>query len=59
MKRVNSFIFLGIYISDYLSWAQHTNAIAKKVHLGPYILRGLWRFTPYIPLNIYRGEHTD
>ena len=43
VERVKSFKFLGVHISEDLSWSENTDAIIKKAHQRLYFLRRLRR----------------
>ncbi|KAK1792070.1 hypothetical protein P4O66_001851 [Electrophorus voltai] len=44
VERVDSFRYLGVHISQDLSWSRHTNSLAKKAHQRLYHLRRLRDF---------------
>ncbi|KAK1795629.1 hypothetical protein P4O66_001116 [Electrophorus voltai] len=44
VKRVDSFRYLDVHISQDLSWSRHTNSRAKKAHQRLYYLRRLRDF---------------
>ncbi|KAK1788752.1 hypothetical protein P4O66_002563 [Electrophorus voltai] len=44
VERVGSFRYLGVQISEDLSWSRHTNFLAKKAHQRLYQLRRLRDF---------------
>ncbi|KAK1800056.1 hypothetical protein P4O66_006556, partial [Electrophorus voltai] len=44
VERVDSFRYLGVYISQDLSWSRHTNSLAKKARQHLYHLRRLRDF---------------
>ncbi|XP_059833317.1 aquaporin-4 isoform X2 [Hypanus sabinus] len=44
VERVSNFKFLGVTISEDLSWIHHINTIAKKARQCLYFLRSLQRF---------------
>ncbi len=41
VERVNSFKFLGIHITEDLTWSAHTDAVLKKTHQHLFFLRRL------------------
>uniref|UniRef100_A0A672I8N9 Reverse transcriptase domain-containing protein n=2 Tax=Salarias fasciatus TaxID=181472 RepID=A0A672I8N9_SALFA len=57
VERVSSTKFLGVYISDDLSWTTNTTALAKKAQQRLYFLRKLKRVSvpPPIMITFYRG----
>ena len=44
MERVESFRFLGVHITNELSWTKHTKTVVKRARLHIFPLRGLKRF---------------
>ncbi len=44
MERVNSFKFLGVHITEDLTWSAHTDAVLKKAHQRLFFLRRLRKF---------------
>ena len=48
LDKVKSTKSLGVYISDTLSWSEHTNFIAKKVSNA---IGGLKRVRRYVPIK--------
>ncbi|XP_078266330.1 uncharacterized protein LOC144599387 [Rhinoraja longicauda] len=56
VERVKNLQFLGMHISEDLSWTQHTDAIINKAHQRLYFLRRLRRFgtSKRIRLSFYR-----
>ncbi|GAA6090908.1 uncharacterized protein LOC112144875, partial [Tachysurus ichikawai] len=44
VERVSSFKFLGVNISEDLTWSIHTNAVLKKAHQCLFFLRQLRKF---------------
>ncbi|KAI3354474.1 hypothetical protein L3Q82_018982 [Scortum barcoo] len=42
-ERVNSFRFLGVHISEDLTWTHHTDFITKSARQRLFFLRRLWR----------------
>lgn len=51
MESVNIFKFLGVYISDDLPWAQHTDVITKKAQ------QCLIFFLIMFNLHVYRQQN--
>lgn len=54
--------FLGMHISENLSWAQHTDAITKNAHQSFNFLRRLKRFSmsnTLLNLKVYSREHIN
>ena len=43
--------FLGIYIDEHLSWAQHTEFLSKKIARNVGILSKLKHFIPMYIMN--------
>ncbi|KAK1806284.1 hypothetical protein P4O66_000153 [Electrophorus voltai] len=56
MGRVDSFRYLGIHISQDLSWSRHTNSLAKKARQCLYHLRRLRDFR--LPSKVLRNFYT-
>ena len=56
MERVSSFRFLGVNISDDLSWTHNTSTLVKKAHQRLFFLRRLKKvhLSPQILVNFYR-----
>ena len=54
---VNSFKFLGTYISNDLKWEENTNNLTKKAHKRLYLLRQLNKFKlkKNLLVNFYRA----
>ncbi len=44
VERVNSFKFLGVHITEDLTWSAHTDAVLKKAHQRLFFLRWLRKF---------------
>ncbi len=44
MERVNSFKFLGVHITEDLTWSAHTDAVLKKAHQRLFFMRRLRKF---------------
>ena len=44
VERVSSFMFLGVHISEDLTWTHHTDAITKTARQRLFFLRRLRRF---------------
>ncbi|XP_037834516.1 uncharacterized protein LOC108251624 [Kryptolebias marmoratus] len=57
VERVSSTKFLGVHISEDLSWTINTAAVAKKAHQRLYFLRKLRRARAPTPImtTFYRG----
>ncbi len=55
VERVNSFKFLGVHITEDLTWSAHTDAVLKKAHQCLFFLRRLRKFgtSPSILRSIY------
>ncbi|KAK1787224.1 hypothetical protein P4O66_002702 [Electrophorus voltai] len=53
VERVDSFRFLGVHISQDLSWSRHTNTLAKKARQRLYHLRRLRDFR--LPSKVLRN----
>ncbi|KAK1803911.1 hypothetical protein P4O66_003852 [Electrophorus voltai] len=56
VKRVDSFRYLGVHISQDLSWSCHTNSLAKKARQRLYHLRRLRDFR--LPSKVLRNFYT-
>ncbi|KAK1785723.1 hypothetical protein P4O66_019072 [Electrophorus voltai] len=56
VERVDSFRYLGVHISQDLSWSRHTNSLAKKAHQHLYHLRRLRDFR--LPSKVLRNFYT-
>ncbi|KAK1802115.1 hypothetical protein P4O66_004456 [Electrophorus voltai] len=56
VERVDSFKYLGVHISQDLSWSRHTNSLAKKAGQRLYHLRCLRDFR--LPSKILRNFYT-
>ncbi|KAK1791070.1 hypothetical protein P4O66_002112 [Electrophorus voltai] len=56
VKRVDSFRYLGVHISQDLSWSRHTNSLAKKARQRLYHLRCLRDFR--LPSKVLRNFYT-
>ncbi|XP_051886490.1 uncharacterized protein LOC127578465 isoform X2 [Pristis pectinata] len=56
VERASSFKFLGVNISEDLSWAQHIDTITKEAQQRLYFIRSLRRFgmSPKTLANFYR-----
>ncbi|KAI5627509.1 gastrula zinc finger protein XlCGF28.1-like [Silurus asotus] len=56
VERVSSFKFLGVHISDDLSWQQNTSALVKKAQQRLYSLRSLKKsyLSPGVLTSFYR-----
>ncbi|KAF7655017.1 hypothetical protein LDENG_00062100, partial [Lucifuga dentata] len=56
VERVGSFKFLGVHITEDLSWTLHTDTVTKKAHQRLYFLRRLRKFgmNTSILTNFYR-----
>ncbi|KAI5615474.1 gastrula zinc finger protein XlCGF28.1-like [Silurus asotus] len=56
VERVSSFKFLGVHISEDLSWQQNTSALVKKAQQRLYFLRSLKKshLSPRILTSFYR-----
>ncbi|KAK1794359.1 hypothetical protein P4O66_011237, partial [Electrophorus voltai] len=56
VERVSSFKFLGVHISEDLSWTLNTSHLVKKVYQHLYFLRRLRKdhLSPQILANFYR-----
>ncbi len=44
VERVNSFKFLGVHITEDLTWSAHTDAVLNKAHQRLFFLRWLRKF---------------
>ncbi len=55
VERVNSFKFLGVHITEDLTWSAHTDAVLKKAHQRLFFLRRLRKFgtSPRILRSFY------
>ncbi len=55
VERVNSFKFLGVHITEDLTWSAHTDAVLKKSHQCLFFLRRLRKFgmSPSILRSFY------
>ncbi|KAL6490166.1 hypothetical protein MHYP_G00005110 [Metynnis hypsauchen] len=55
VERVNNFRYLGVHISQDLSWSCHVNTLAKKARQRLYFLRRLrdFRLPPKVLQNFY------
>ncbi len=55
VERVNSFKFLGVHITEDLTWSAHTDAVLKKSHQRLFFLRRLRKFgmSPSILRSFY------
>ncbi len=55
VERVTSFKFLGVHISEDLTWSAHTDAVLKKAHQRLFFLRRLRKFgtSPRILRSFY------
>ncbi|KAK1806249.1 hypothetical protein P4O66_000137 [Electrophorus voltai] len=56
VESVDSFRYLGVHISQDLSWSRHSNSLAKKAHKHFYHLRCLRDFK--LPTNVLRNFYT-
>ncbi|KAK1796897.1 hypothetical protein P4O66_000977 [Electrophorus voltai] len=56
VERVDSFRYLGVYISQDLSWSRHTSSLAKKARQRLYHLRRLRDFR--LPSKVLRNFYT-
>ncbi|KAK1804001.1 hypothetical protein P4O66_003762 [Electrophorus voltai] len=56
LERVDSFRYLGVHISQDLSWFHHTNSLAKKARQCLYHLRCLRDFR--LPSKVLRNFYT-
>ncbi len=45
VEQVNSFKFLGVHITEDLTWSAHTDAVLKKAHHPLFFLRWLRQFS--------------
>ncbi len=55
VERVNSFKFLGVHITEDLTWSAHTDAVLRKTHQHLFFLRRLRKFgmSPSILRSFY------
>ncbi len=55
VERVSSFKFLGVHITEDLTWSAHTDAVLKKAHQHLFFLRRLRKFgtSPRILRSFY------
>ncbi len=55
VERVTSFKFLGVHITEDLTWSAHTDAVLKKAHQRLFFLRRLRKFgtSPRILRSFY------
>ncbi len=55
VERVSSFKFLGVHITEDLTWSAHTDAVLKKAHQRLFFLRRLRKFgtSPRILRSFY------
>ncbi len=55
VERVSSFKFLGVHITEDLTWSAHTDAVLKKAHKRLFFLRRLRKFgtSPRILRSFY------
>ncbi len=56
VERVNSFKFLGVHMTEDLTWSAHTDAVLKKSHQRLFFLRRLRKFG--MNLSILRSFYT-
>ncbi|KAK1789915.1 hypothetical protein P4O66_002245 [Electrophorus voltai] len=56
VQRVDSFMYLGVHISQDLSWSCHTNSLAKKARQRLYHVRRLRDFR--LPSKVLRNLYT-
>ncbi len=56
VEGVNGFKFLGVHITDDLTWSAHTDAVLKKTHQDLFFLRRLRKFG--ISISILRSFYT-
>ena len=56
VEKVESFMFLGVHITDDLKWSTHTDSVVKKVQQCLFNLRRLKKFVlaPKTLTNFYR-----
>ncbi len=47
VERVNSFKFLGVHITEDLTWSAHTDAVLKKAHQRLFKVQGSLLFVTY------------
>ncbi len=52
VERVDSFKFLGVHITEDLTWSAHTDAVLKKAHQRLFFLRRLRKFGTS-PRNVF------
>ncbi|MCI4375089.1 hypothetical protein PGIGA_G00105110 [Pangasianodon gigas] len=57
VERVSSFKFLGVHITEDLTWSTQTEAVVKKAHQHLFFLGWLTKSSFYTCLH--RGEHPD
>ena len=61
VEQVESFNFLGVYITNKLSWSKHTKTVVKRARQSLFPLRRLKRFSmgPQIlkVLQLHHREH--
>ncbi len=55
VERVSSFKFIGVHITEDLTWSAHTDAVLKKAHQRLFFLRRLRKFgtSPSILRSFY------
>ncbi len=55
VEQVNRFKFLGVHITEDLTWSAHTDAVLKKAHQRLFFLRRLRKFgtSPSILRSFY------
>ncbi len=55
VERINSFKFLGVHITEDLTWSAHTDAVLKKAYQCLFFLRRLRKFgmSPSILRSFY------
>ncbi len=55
VEQVNSFKFLGVHVTEDLTWSAHTDAVLKKAHQRLFFLRRLRKFgtSPRILRSFY------
>ena len=49
VERVESFKFLGVHITNELSWSKHTKTVVKRARQNLFPLRRLKRFLSWVP----------
>jgi hypothetical protein len=56
VEKVESFMFLGVHITDKLKWSTHTDSVVKKAQQCLFNLRRLKKFglSPKTLTNLYR-----